>query len=95
MVLEALILVSVFLYWREGPNFSGKSVYIKQIGVITLLAHIGSYVPADDAVVALTDRIFTAINNVDSVSISQSTFAQDLSHVSMMELNLITHRVCR
>eukprot|EP01052_Picozoa_sp_SAG31_P020613 SAG31_NODE_1558_length_7885_cov_2.567300_9_plen_136_part_00 len=45
------------------------------------MAHIGSYVPADQATIALTDRIFTAISNVDSVSISQSTFAQDLSQV--------------
>ena len=67
-----------------GANFSGKSVYIKQVGVITLLAHIGSFVPADTATVALTDRIFTAITNIDSVSIVQSTFAQDLSHTAAM-----------
>eukprot|EP01043_Picozoa_sp_COSAG02_P062632 COSAG02_NODE_8689_length_2478_cov_13.980210_4_plen_210_part_00 len=67
-----------------GPNYSGKSVYIKQVGLITLMAHIGSFVPADTATIALTDRIFTAITNVDSVNITQSTFAQDLAHVATM-----------
>ena len=64
-----------------GPNYSGKSVYIKQVGLITLMAHIGSFVPADTATIALTDRIFT---NIDSVNITQSTFAQDLAHVATM-----------
>lgn len=67
-----------------GPNYSGKSVYIKQVGLITLMAHIGSFVPADNATIALTDRIFTAITNVDSVNITQSTFAQDLAHIATM-----------
>ena len=67
-----------------GPNFSGKSVYIKQVALITLMAHIGSFVPADAATIALTDRIFTAITNIDSINIAQSTFAQDLAHVAAM-----------
>ena len=67
-----------------GPNYSGKSVYIKQVGLITLMAHIGSFVPADNATVALTDRIFTAITTIDSVNLTQSTFAQDLAHVATM-----------
>lgn len=48
------------------------------------MVHIGSFVPADNATVALTDRIFTAITNIDSVNIIQSTFAQDLAHVATM-----------
>lgn len=67
-----------------GPNFSGKSVYMKQVGLITLMAHIGSFVPADSAAIPLVDRIFTAMATINSINISQSTFAQDLAQVASM-----------
>jgi DNA mismatch repair protein MSH5 len=49
-----------------GPNSSGKSVYLKQIGLIVFLAHIGSFVPADRAVIPLTDAIFTLFHGGDA-----------------------------
>jgi len=60
------------------------SVYLKQVGLITLLASIGSYVPADRATISTVDRIFSAMTVVDSINISQSSFSQDLAHVSAM-----------
>lgn len=70
-----------------GPNFSGKSCYIKQVGIIVLLAHIGSFVPAEEAIVGVTDRIFTRIISVDAHAIPQSTFMTDLCQVSAMLRN--------
>ena len=65
-----------------GPNYSGKSVYLKHIALITFLAHIGSFVPAQEATIGLTDKIFTRIQSQESVSKLQSTFMIDLQQVS-------------
>jgi len=51
-----------------GPNFSGKSVYLKQVALITYMAHIGSFVPAESAVVGITDKMFTRLQTRESVS---------------------------
>ncbi|KAL7959046.1 muts domain V domain-containing protein [Trichoderma compactum] len=65
-----------------GPNQSGKSVYIKQVAAIVYLAHIGSFVPADKAVIGTVDKILTRISSRESVSSTGSTFALDLKRVS-------------
>ncbi|KAI8085171.1 DNA mismatch repair protein MutS [Halteromyces radiatus] len=65
-----------------GANFSGKSVYLKQIGLIVFMAHIGSFVPAARAVIGLTDKIFTSIQTIESVSTAHSAFGYDLQQVS-------------
>ncbi|UKZ73453.1 hypothetical protein TrVFT333_001100 [Trichoderma virens FT-333] len=65
-----------------GPNQSGKSIYIKQVAVIVYLAHIGSFVPADEAVIGTVDKILTRISSRESVSGTGSTFALDLKQVS-------------
>ncbi|KAF3077429.1 Exocyst complex protein EXO70 [Trichoderma lentiforme] len=65
-----------------GPNQSGKSVYIRQVAAIVYLAHIGSYVPADKAVIGTVDKILTRISSRESVSSTGSTFALDLKQVS-------------
>lgn len=65
-----------------GPNHSGKSIYIKQTAVIVYLAHIGSFVPAEQATIGLTDRFLTRISTRESVSHSESAFAIDLKHVA-------------
>ncbi|KAL7929108.1 muts domain V domain-containing protein [Trichoderma chlorosporum] len=65
-----------------GPNQSGKSVYIKQVAIIVYLAHIGSFVPADGAVIGTVDQILTRISSRESVSGTGSTFARDLKQVS-------------
>eukprot|EP00736_Rhodelphis_marinus_P000924 Rmarinus@m.28723 len=67
-----------------GPNFSGKSVYLKQVGLAVFLAHIGSFVPAQRAVIGLTDAIFTRMRSQDSVTSGESTFLIDCGHVSRM-----------
>lgn len=64
-----------------GPNQSGKSVYIKQIAIIVYLAHIGSYVPAEEAVIGTVDKILTRMPSQESVSRAGSAFALDLKQV--------------
>jgi DNA mismatch repair protein MSH5 len=68
----------------SGPNTSGKSVYLKQVGIIVYLAHIGSFVPCERARIGLTDRIMTRISSTETVSAPQSAFALDLAQVSRM-----------
>ncbi|KAJ5664349.1 hypothetical protein N7507_005080 [Penicillium longicatenatum] len=66
-----------------GPNYSGKSVYMKQVALIVYLAQIGSFVPADSAELGITDKILTKINTQESVSKIQSTFMSDLQQISL------------
>ena len=68
-----------------GPNWSGKSCYAKQVALIVFLAHVGAFVPAAEAVVGLTDRIFTRIATQESVNIPQSSFMVDLSQLVAMQ----------
>lgn len=65
-----------------GPNMAGKSTYMRQVAVITLLAHIGSFVPAQQAEIALTDRIFTRVGASDDLAFGQSTFMVEMSEVA-------------
>lgn len=64
-----------------GPNFSGKSVYLKQVGVLVFLAHVGSFLPCDDAIIGTVDRIFTRIESLETCTIPQSTFTIDLNQM--------------
>ncbi len=57
-----------------GPNMSGKSTYLRQVALIVLLAQIGSFVPADSAIIGLVDRIFTRVGLQDDLVTGQSTF---------------------
>tara|TARA_B100000959_G_C14991907_1_gene628317 strand:+ start:2270 stop:4888 length:2619 start_codon:yes stop_codon:yes gene_type:complete len=57
-----------------GPNMAGKSTYIRQIALITLLAHTGSFVPAESATIGMVDRIFTRVGASDELHTGQSTF---------------------
>ena len=66
-----------------GPNYSGKSVYLKQNALIVYMAHIGSFVPADKATIGLTDKILTRIATRESVSRNQSAFMIDLQQVAL------------
>ena len=65
-----------------GPNMSGKSTYMRQVALITLLAHVGSFVPATKAEISLTDRIFTRIGASDDLAYSQSTFMVEMIEVA-------------
>ncbi|MBA3943810.1 MAG: DNA mismatch repair protein MutS [Herpetosiphonaceae bacterium] len=62
-----------------GPNMSGKSVYLRQVALIVLLAQIGSFVPADEATIGLVDRIFTRIGAQDDLATGQSTFMIEMT----------------
>lgn len=74
-----------------GPNYSGKSVYLKQIALIVYMAHVGCFVPANTAIVGLTDKILTRITTRETVSKFQSAFIIDLQQVTLA-MNLATNR---
>ncbi|XP_065862409.1 DNA mismatch repair protein MSH5 isoform X9 [Euphorbia lathyris] len=76
-----------------GPNYSGKSIYIKQVALIVFLSHIGSFVPADAATVGLTDRIFCAMGS-KLMTAEQSTFMIDLHQVGMMLRQATPRSLC-
>ena len=69
-----------------GPNMSGKSTYLRQIGLIVILAQIGSFVPAKRADIGLVDRVFTRVGALDNLARGQSTFL-----VEMIETANILH----
>ncbi len=65
-----------------GPNMAGKSTYMRQVALITYMAHLGCFVPAKEASISLTDRIFTRIGASDDLLASQSTFMVEMVEVS-------------
>ncbi|KAF3910543.1 hypothetical protein ABW21_db0201173 [Orbilia brochopaga] len=65
-----------------GPNYSGKSVYLKQVALTVYMAHIGCYVPAEGATIGLTDAILTRIQTRESVTKTQSAFMIDLQQIA-------------
>ncbi|XP_036269837.1 mutS protein homolog 5 isoform X2 [Pipistrellus kuhlii] len=65
-----------------GPNSSGKSIYLKQVGLITFMALVGSFVPAEEAEIGAVDAIFTRIHSCESISLGLSTFMIDLNQVA-------------
>ncbi|MBQ2957156.1 MAG: DNA mismatch repair protein MutS [Clostridia bacterium] len=65
-----------------GPNMAGKSTYMRQVALIVLLSHVGSFVPASYANVSITDRIFTRIGASDDLFGGQSTFMVEMSELS-------------
>ena len=65
-----------------GPNMAGKSVYLRQIGLIVLLAQIGSFVPAKNAKIGLVDRIFTRVGASDNITAGESTFLVEMQEAA-------------
>lgn len=65
-----------------GPNMAGKSTYMRQVAIITIMAHIGSFVPASSAQIPITDRVFTRIGATDDLAYGQSTFMVEMSEVA-------------
>ncbi|MFV1995516.1 MAG: DNA mismatch repair protein MutS, partial [Verrucomicrobiales bacterium] len=70
-----------------GPNMAGKSTYIRQVALLTLMAQIGSYIPAASAEIGLVDRIFTRVGASDDLSRGQSTFMVEMNETALIVNN--------
>ena len=70
-----------------GPNMAGKSTYMRQVALITVMAHIGSFVPAKAAEIPLTDRVFTRVGASDNLIFDQSTFMVEMTEVAAILLH--------
>ena len=71
-----------------GPNMSGKSALLRQTALITLMAHIGSFIPANDSKIALTDKIFTRVGASDNLSGGESTFMVEMNETASIINNV-------
>jgi DNA mismatch repair protein MutS len=74
-----------------GPNMAGKSVYLRQVALIALLAQTGSYVPADEVTLGVVDRIFTRVGAEDRLASGESTFMVEMTEAASI-LNSATER---
>jgi len=74
-----------------GPNMAGKSALLRQTALITLLAQIGSYVPAESASIGIVDKIFTRVGASDNISLGESTFMVEMSEAANILNNVTEH----
>ncbi len=74
-----------------GPNMAGKSVYLRQIGLLVLLAQTGSFIPAEEAEIGIVDRIYTRVGASDNISAGESTFLVEMQEAANI-LNNATNR---
>ncbi len=74
-----------------GPNMGGKSTYMRQVALIVLMAHMGSFVPADKAIIGLVDQIFTRIGASDDLASGRSTFMVEMSEAANILNNATQH----
>lgn len=78
------------LWLITGPNMSGKSTYIRQVALLVLMAHAGSFVPAKKATIGIADRIFTRVGASDELSRGQSTFMVEMTEAANILNNATT-----
>ena len=70
-----------------GPNMAGKSTYMRQVAIITIMAQIGSFVPARDAKIGVVDKLFTRVGASDDLASGQSTFMLEMNEVALILKN--------
>ena len=80
-----------FILVITGPNMGGKSTYLRQAAMITILAQMGSFVPADSAMLSIVDRVFTRIGAADNLARGRSTFMVEMTETAVI-LNTATER---
>ncbi|KAF9356455.1 MutS protein msh4 [Mortierella sp. AD094] len=71
-----------------GPNMSGKSTYLRQVALLTIMAQIGSFIPAEYAAIRVTDQLFTRISNDDSIELNASTFMLEMKETAYIVQNV-------
>lgn len=69
-----------------GPNFSGKSCYMRQVGLLVYMAHLGSFIPCSEAVISITDQIFARVSTTETCSRPQSSYQLELTEMASILL---------
>jgi DNA mismatch repair protein MutS len=89
---DAVLDAESGMFWLvTGPNMAGKSTFLRQVALIALMAHVGSFVPARSATIGITDRIFTRVGASDELTRGQSTFMVEMTEAANI-LNNATPR---